>query len=231
MADERILNKIKSCMVLAQRSTNPHEAAVALAHAQKLMAKHGVDGTELALSAIGMSDADGGAYRATHPRYYHFLLAVVQSAFGVQAVIGGSKSQGGHVTFIGVSPNDQLAAYAFEVLWPQLTKARSEYVARLPHACKRTTKIRRGDAFAEGWCNAIYRQVSALKPTEVEASLIQQAIAAKFPAVTDSKVRELDSKRNDVTAAATAGYRAGRDVRLHQPVSGRETVKLGSDIG
>lgn len=228
MAEDRILDKIKACMELARRSTNPNEAAVALAHAQKLMAKHGISDTELELSAIGMTDANAGAYRETNPAYYHRLISLMKRAFGVKAVLGGWPGWHNKVTFIGVSPNNELAAYAFAVLWPQLVKARSEFIASLSNNCKRTTKTQRGDAFAEGWCHAIYQKVQALLPNEQELELIDRAIAAKFPDLTDSKVRKVDKKRKDVDSAWSAGRIAASGVQLHTPVSGRETAKLSN---
>ena len=41
MADDKILDKIKKCLVLAS-SANEHEAAAALRQAQKLMEAHGI---------------------------------------------------------------------------------------------------------------------------------------------------------------------------------------------
>ncbi len=54
MTRDKALAKIKKCLALG-RSTNPHEAAAAMRQAQKLMAEHGLNDTDVKLIPLHTS--------------------------------------------------------------------------------------------------------------------------------------------------------------------------------
>ncbi|MGN0925824.1 DUF7168 domain-containing protein [Ectopseudomonas mendocina] len=54
----------------------------------------------------------------------------------------------------------RLSGYAYQVLERQLQKARREFLAWPKNKrCKRSTKVARGDHFANGWIDAVYHKV------------------------------------------------------------------------
>ena len=84
---EKILEKLKKLLALS-KSDNPHEAALALQRAQKLMLAYNITQADLALSDIDESISDYWAAGSVNPpRYMLGLLDIIQVAFGVKSII------------------------------------------------------------------------------------------------------------------------------------------------
>jgi hypothetical protein len=108
-----VIEKIKKLLSLAN-SSNEHEAALAAAHAQRLLSEHN----------LGMADIDAAhkpdsAERVelhaakTLPKWLRYLSAGVCNAFDCQAI---HQPATGKLTFIGVGADAPVAAYTFSYL-------------------------------------------------------------------------------------------------------------------
>ena len=155
--NEKLLEKLKKLLALA-KSDNPHEAALALQRAQKLMQAYNITQADLALSDIDESVSHYWAAGSVNPpRYMLGLLDIIQVAFGVKSIIHSGFKPG--VGFYGNKDRVELASYTWEVLARQLIMARKNYIRQQNKRIKNTTKTSRGDKFAEGWVLAVRSEV------------------------------------------------------------------------
>lgn len=167
--NEKLLEKLKKLLALA-KSDNPHEAALALQRAQKLMQAYNITQADLALSDIDESVSHYWAAGSVNPpRYMLGLLDIIQVAFGVKSIIhSGFKPS---VGFYGNKDRVELASYTWEVLARQLIMARKNYIRQQNKRIKNTTKTSRGDKFAEGWVLAVRSEVHLFAMSREEREL------------------------------------------------------------
>ncbi len=216
MENEKILEKIKKCFALA-KSTNPHEAEIALRQARKLMEAHQLERSDVLASSVNEILMSAGKRPAT------WALCLGQScatAFGCTVLVLSTHS-GKQFIFIGQDGAPTFSQYAYEVLLRQLQSARKEYVNTL-YRCKLSTKRRRGDIFANTWVNAVRQLISqfAQKNSSAEES-ISAYITKHYPVVLTKELTHKKIAKNDRNAAYS-GFKAGRSAQIHQPM-GRES--------
>ncbi|EBH8909780.1 DUF2786 domain-containing protein [Salmonella enterica] len=225
--NEKLLEKLKKLLALA-KSDNPHEAALALQRAQKLMHAYNITQADLALSDIDESVSNYWAAGSVNPpRYMLGLLDIIQVAFGVKSIIhSGFKPS---VGFYGNKDRVELASYTWEVLARQLIVARKNYIRQQNKRIKNTTKTSRGDKFAEGWVLAVRSEVHLFAMSREERELASLWLEQKYPDSGTTTGRGAGKSR-DADMSRHIGYREGENVRLHQPVGGQEQRKLGSGL-
>jgi len=231
--NDKILQKIKKCLRLAQ-SSNPNEAAAAMRQAQKLMEIHGVTSDEVQISDVDSYTAATGAGK-TPPAYLAMLANMVASAFGAETIYKAgpdflSYRWVGRFEFYGVNGAGEISGYAFEVLARQLKKHRADYLATLNKRLKRTTKVRRGDLYAEAWINAASRQVTPHSRSEADDAALEIYKQSRFKSgLTTMKPRDnTKGMRHHDEGALAAGYRDGKKVKFHQGVNGSRQAALES---
>lgn len=154
MVRRRIVEKVRKCLALA-RSDAPNEAATALRQARALMAEHGIE--ERLVDVEGVRTANGRGETAA--RWRVMLGEMVCDAFGLRMIQIPRRGRS-EVEFIGKVPRPEIGAYAFDVLRRQLESGRRKFLQGL--RCRRATKTRRGDLFAEGWISAVRGKVKTL---------------------------------------------------------------------
>lgn len=223
--NEKVLEKLKKLLALA-KSDNPHEAALALQRAQKLMLAYNITQDDLALSDIDESISGYWAAGSVNPpRYMLGLLGIIQDAFGVKSIIhSGFKPS---VGFYGNKDRVELASYTWEVLDRQLVSARKNYIRQQNKRIKNTTKTSRGDKFAEGWVLAVSSEVHLFAMSREEQELAKLWLSQKYPD-TETTTGRKTGKSRDSDMSRHLGYKEGKNVRLHQPVNGQEQQKLGA---
>lgn len=222
--NEKILTKLKKLLSLS-KSNNPHEAALALQRARKLMDAFNITSEDVALSDIGEEISEYWPVGAMKPpRYMLGLLTIIQDAFGVKSLIlQGIKNR---VSFYGLKERTALAAYAYDVLGRQLIRARRDYIGQQNKRIKTSTKSRRGDKFAEGWIIAVLGEIEKLAMTAREEVFCQRWLEKKYTRHESISGRDARDVRG-ADKALNQGYQKGRQVQLHQPVNGHEQRKLG----
>lgn len=224
--NKRVMEKLKKLMALAQ-SGNPHEAANALAKAQKLMAEHQIDADSLELADLDECLVRMATNSDKPPRWSLMLVNLIRDAFGVEAVLTrGWVSATMQVQFYGLVERVEIAGYCHDVLRRQLVRARKDYISGLSKRMKPANKTARADQYCEGWCYGVRQAVDKLVPSEREQALMQryQEQVIKPNGTTTGRnagsVRGGDDARGD-------GYVAGRQVQLNHGMTGQETKKLG----
>jgi hypothetical protein len=180
--DRKILDKIKKCLRLAQ-SSNAHEAAAAMRQAQKLMQLHGVSTDDVVISEVESFTVKSGAGQIP-PAHLCMLANMVDKAFGAESVYSCGRHASrwvGRFEFFGANGTAEVAGYAYEVLARQLTRDRNAYLETLNKRIKRSTKVRRGDLYAQGWVNAVAKHVVPHQRTEAEERSIELYKAKRWP--------------------------------------------------
>lgn len=232
-ADPKILKKIKKCLALAQ-SNNANEAATALRQAHALMAKHSISSHEVAMSDIGEAEAISRTMARDKPAGWEVRLAArVGKAFGCQMLVArhvlrtrGYLNEGRYV-FVGLKDQAEVAAYTATVLIRKCKAARQAWLAErfggvgVGIKGMKAKKTRMGDAFAEGWVDAIGKLVIEFaNPQNVESAI------AKYvdEQTRGRKAQPRNLSREDIgdheLAAAMMGRKAAKDERLFRPMEG-----------
>jgi len=227
-----IIDRIKKLLALAN-SSNEHEAALAAAHAQRLLAAH-----NLAMADITASDRPQKADRVetdvarSLPKWIRHLSAAVSSAFDCQAVHHPAT---GKMTFIGVGADVQIAAYTFTYLDRTVRKLCAGYLKQ--HAgsmmAGRQRELLR-HSYNLGAVSTITRQLQdqkrqtpvtpgALVP--VKAGLISKAVNEMGP------IRTIRSRRSYISATAySQGQTDGQQVSIHQGLQHTGTPLKGLSL-
>ncbi|PAS97959.1 MAG: hypothetical protein CGU28_03205 [Candidatus Dactylopiibacterium carminicum] len=217
----KILDKIKKCMALAQ-SGNEHEAATALRQARALMESCGI--TQAEMLAIGVSEARAraGATEAP-PRWEIQLAGHIANVLGCRLMFSGSLlSSFGYVpewSFIGVYPANDVAQYAFEVLFRQASRARKQHIKDVLKRYKRSNKTRLADLFCEGWVQTAALQVAPLSGSVATEEALDAYTKVNHPETSTLDVRDRNAGRqfsNKEYASFTAGKDAGREAELNK---------------
>ncbi|MFJ7315240.1 DUF2786 domain-containing protein [Pseudomonas sp. NPDC098747] len=176
---ERIIRKIKRCMALSQ-SSNENEAATAIRHAQSLMREYRLTETDVRLSDVG--EVESSVSRPRRPAWDRYLSTIVAEVFGCQSLryTHWCKATGRRVeraTFVGVTPAQHIALYAYESLLTKVTLARREYAAGVRSGVHRSNYCAgtAADHFAIAWVLQVRDKLEALIPKGESDALIEQA--------------------------------------------------------
>jgi len=232
---ERAIRKIKHCLALSQ-SSNENEAATAMRQAQALMREYQLTETDVKLSDVG--EVESSMSRAERrPLWDQHLSAVVASVFNCTALryqhwcsIKNRRVE--RAKFVGVSPTQHIALYAYETLLAKLTHARNEYVAGVRSGRYRScySAPTAGDHFAIAWVGQVRSKLQELIPSGEEADALPQhsvgqglvAVEAQHQALIKAyladkrvgKARKARESELDLNAQI-AGMLAGRKVDVH----------------
>jgi len=227
--NEKILEKIKKCLRLAQ-SSNANEAAAALRQAQKLMDIHGISATDVQASDIESYSTKSGT-GMNPPSYVASLANIIALAFGANWLYRKSYDLGrwvGSVEYYGCNGSAEVCGYAFEVLSRQLKRDRTKYLAKLSKSLKRATKMRRGDLYASAWVHVVSKQITPHTRTSAESDAIKAYESARFRnGLTTSKAKDRTAgMRPGDGKAIHQGLQDGSKIQFHQGVKGRNQAAL-----
>lgn len=229
----KVTARIRRLMALGTRNSNPHEAARAVALAQRLMQRHGLTQDMLSLSDVNesvcfslTSDAD------KVPAWLSSLATVVCMATGCRCWFGwhihvssqGVSSVRRSLHFYGFSERPEVALYIYTVLQRQLRAATDAHMAGY-RTCRilLRTRRRRADQFREGWVSGVWQVLQSFSPSGEENTVLQRWLARRHAGepLADMTVRSAGKCRGDRTARV-AGFLAGRDTELHHGFGGAQ---------
>ena len=246
---ERVIRKIKHCLALAQ-SANENEAATALRQAQALMREHRLTDMDVKLSNVG--EVESALFRAKRrPAWDQQLSIAVAEAFSCTTLRRRRWSCLEDriiecATFVGISPAQNIALYAYEALHTKLTKARKEYCSAVRFGVHRSqySAETAGDHFALAWVWQVQSKLKALVPEADDDPLRRSgigqdlvAIQAQDKALISEYLATKDIKESRKTKgieldlnAQIAGILAGSKVDLHAGIArgGEDTLALSA---
>jgi len=229
MDDNRILDKIKKCLAMANSKTsNPNEAEIALRQARRLMDQYSLEmGDVLASMACEVSIRAGS--EGPPPAWRVRLADVCCLAFGTRLIISTSRFSASRFILVGCAAAPELTGYAYQVLGRQLQKARREYLDTQKR-CKRSTKVARGDAFANAWIDAVHSKIDAFAGVDDSvADAVEAFMQKNHPELGRFELKRRKLKSRD-EVAADAGYQAGKSAQLHQAVNHQPRARLTAGV-
>ena len=222
-----IIDRIKKLLALAG-SCNEHEAALAAAHAQRLLAAH-----NLAMADITASGRPQQADRVetdvarSLPKWIRHLSAGVSSAFDCQAIHHPAT---GKMTFIGIGADVQVAVYTFTYLDRTVRKLCSGYLkqrAGTAIAGRQRELIR--NSYYLGAVSTITRQLQEQKRqtpvtpgalVPIKEGLISKAMNEMGP------IRQMHSRRSYINATAyNQGQTDGQQVRIQKGLEQAQSTR------
>ena len=235
---ERALRKIKHCLALST-SANENEAATALRQAQALMREYRLTEMDVKLSDVGEIESKFSR-NERRPMWDQQLSGAVAEVFSCTSLRNRQwcKTKQRVVeraSFVGVTPAQNIALYAYEALLTKLTMARKEYAAGVRSGQHRSSYSAEtaGDHFALAWVGQVYGKLRVLIPQGEEDSIAtssdgrglvtlqsqDKALIAEYLANNGvgkaRKARETELDWN----AQIAGMLAGRNVDLHTGIA------------
>ncbi|WP_433884903.1 DUF2786 domain-containing protein [Pseudomonas vranovensis] len=235
---ERIIRKIKHCLALSA-SSNEHEAAAAMRQAQKLMRKYRLTELDVHISSVGKTY--GAQVKCRRPAWDRDLINVVAEAFNCKGFThsnwdADSGARRERALFVGVSPAQEIAKYAYDILLLKASAARKAHVAKIkrgeiPQA--RFTPETRGNHFAEAWVSEVRYKLQELVPEADESDELgisdEKALTiaeSKEHALISAFVHQLTKGKGPTTERErkmpdaniedlVLGMKAGRNVELN----------------
>jgi hypothetical protein len=231
---ERAIRKIKHCLALAQ-SANENEAATALRQAQALMREYRLTEMDVKLSDVGEVESQSSRIDR-RPQWDQQLSAAVAEVFGCSSLrsrkwCNQKDRLVERAMFVGVTPAQHIALYAYEALLTKLTQARKNYAAGVRAGRFRSNYSAEtaGDHFALAWVGQVYGKLKALVPKGEEDPAMQATASRDLVAVqthdqgliaeylADKKVGKARKTREAALDlnAQIAGMLAGQKVELH----------------
>ncbi|HCG2926648.1 TPA: DUF2786 domain-containing protein [Citrobacter freundii] len=233
---EKYLQRIKKLLAMARNNSSAEEAALAMGRAQKLMAEHKLNESDVDVMDINEAATQKAPSHAEKmPEYMAMLANMVARVFGVKFYTSHGcefwdQPAKRTIHYYGPDERPQVAAYSFEVLGKQLAKARREYIATMRKNIKPATKIARADTFCSAWVNGAYAVVSDFVVTEAETTLIEAYRERKLSKGMKPLVPRKPGKARGTDAAEIQGYSAGKNAQLHHAVnsSAPQPVQIGA---
>lgn len=228
MSNSRILEKIQKCMALSE-SSNAAEAAAGLRQAQKLMAKHNLNASDLELHTVSEAVARGATKAKTLPVWVAALRCTIAEVFNCE-VINRCWRMGGtwynYAVFIGVGEKPAAAQYTYEVLFRQITSDRNRFKGELQLQLTNSAKTRRCDLFCEAWISAVRDKVERVAMSDQDKTVVDRFKEKTYGDIPTSKSREQEPPKNlQEIEALFAGEEAGQKAQLFRGVNAREADK------
>lgn len=221
MEHRKIIDKICKCLRLSE-SGNPHEAAMALRQAHRLMQKYRIS-EELVRKAIVEESIVDIGQTYTPPFWVLALANLVADTFDCRVFVTRHYGCRPEYRFLGLDLSPELATYTFEVLLRQLTQAREEFILSLASENEAESR-RRGDVFAQAWLFRVARTVERFASnTEVLA-----AVDAHIQAVHGETVdlsREPAQPENGDYEDILSGMRAANEVSLFRSLANQPPLR------
>lgn len=232
----KITARIRRLMALGTRNSNPHEAARAVALAQRLMQRHGLTHDMVSLGTVSESVCLSLTSDAEKvPAWLNSLATVVCMAavcrcwFGWHIHTGtrGVDSIRRSLHFYGFRERPDVALYIYTVLQRQLRAATDAHMAGYhTRRILLRTRRRRAEQFREGWVSGVWQVLQSFVPSEDENTVLRRWLSLRHAgdALASVTVREAGNCRGD-RAARMAGFLAGRDSDIHHGLSGTQAPR------
>ena len=116
--EQKIIDKIQAILSRANNNANEHEAQVAMAHAQRLLLKHGLEMKDV--EEVESSDIKPGfeiTLGKRQPPEMQDIASILQEHFNVRCLFGqmkrGSRTESINISFVGRKHYCEVANYTY----------------------------------------------------------------------------------------------------------------------
>lgn len=229
MERSKLFDKIQKLMNLSA-SPNPHEAASALAMAQKLMAENNIGKLDLSSSQLGHVKVKS-AFSTSRIKDFELDLAyTVAGAFGCHVIWMAGNSNAllnedtwGKFMFIGGASEVPVVEHLFIVLQRKMTKGRADFLNGLG-PLTRQRKTLEGDGYCKGYARTVaaaVAKVASRAPKEVVDHYLESTLNIRMGASAKVQARRAGDE------GYGAGALAGSKEQLHRPMTTKAHKQIG----
>jgi len=211
MTRERIIERVRKLLALSN-SSNEHEAALAAAHAQRLLAEHNLAMSELEVQEEGAGEVELEVAKAV-PKWLSSLFATVANAFDCFPIVTSTQSCS-RLRFIGVGEDPGVAACTLQFLMKELRRLASVYLRNLDTRGGRlsaTERERIRTSYLLGGVHGVRQAMTAQKaqtPTTSRALVpVKDALIRQYR---EEHLGQLRTRRNRSSTVVSAAFHQGR---------------------
>ncbi len=229
MIPEKIMEKIKKCMALANdKGATDNEAAIALKQARALMEEYQVTDIDLELSLIQECSVSSAQKL---PQWQWNLIHLCGDVFNCKSYLQMRAGRKSTIQFIGLGGNPELCTYTYDVLLRQLRQARNEFIkTKLNRVRVAKNKTFRADQFCMGWVDSVYALIQDFMQYDVKQNqLVEKYMAEKLQL---RRSRSRDVKSASVLSCLSdraAGVSAGNRAQLHHATTYQQQSLINHD--
>lgn len=206
MTRERVIEKVRKLLALSN-SSNEHEAALAAAHAQRLLAEHNLAMSELEVKEEGAGEVVIEVAR-TVPKWLSSLFATVANGFDCFPIVTTTQSAS-RLRFIGVGEDPAVAACTLQFLIQELRRLATVYLRSFEAAAGKLPAVERQrvrNSYLLGGVQGVRQALAAQKaqtPTTSTALVpVKDALIRQYREEQIGAVRVQRSRRSTVLSAA-----------------------------
>ncbi|MGB4598452.1 MAG: DUF2786 domain-containing protein [Trichlorobacter sp.] len=232
MTRERVIEKVRKLLALSN-SSNEHEAALAAAHAQRLLAEHNLAMSELEVREEGAGEAELLVAR-TVPKWLSALFATVANGFDCFPIVTSSATCS-RLRFIGVGEDPAVASCTLQFLMQELRRLATAYLRASeggPHRLNPTERQRIRNSYLLGGVQGVRQALAAQKaqtPTTSTALVpVKDALIQQYREEQIGQVRMQRTRRSTVLSAAfQQGRTDGATLQMKPAAPGDEPLLPG----
>ena len=193
-----------------------HEAMAAASLAAELMAKHGIDEVELAMTTATSPEKTKGT------RWQGELAAVICHCTNTAAMLTG-----GAWHFVGREPGPEIAAYLRDLTVRAVESELRAFKGGPVYRRKRKLAVKRDLAaeFRDGMVTTLKRRLLKVFGPSIDPEQQKLAGQARDTMFGESRSIEIRERKLTLGEGYSAGRRAGADVALHHGVAGGQAPK------
>ncbi len=206
MTRERVIEKVRKLLALSN-SSNEHEAALAAAHAQRLLAEHNLAMSELEVREEGAGEAELLVAR-TVPKWLSSLFASVAGAFDCFPVVTTTPGES-RLRCIGVGEDPAVAVCTLAFLREELRRLASAYLRTVEAGHGRlsaTDRQRIRNSYLLGGVQGVRQALTAQKvktPTTGTALVpVKEALIRQYREEQLGRLRVQRTRRSTVFSTA-----------------------------
>lgn len=227
MTRERVIEKVRKLLALSH-SSNEHEAALAAAHAQRLLAEHNLAMSELEVREEGAGEVELQVAR-TVPKWVCALFATVAKGFDCFPIVTTTATCS-RLRFIGVGEDPEVASCTLQFLMAELRRLATAYLhtTTIGHGGLTPTERRRVRSSyllggVQGVRQALAAQQAQTPTTSTALVPVKDALIRQYREEQIGQLRMQRTRRSTVLSAAFEQGRtdgASLQVRPDTPGSG-----------
>lgn len=206
MTRERVIEKVRKLLALSN-SSNEHEAALAAAHAQRLLAEHNLAMSELEVQEEGAGEVVIEVAR-TVPKWLSSLFATVANGFDCFPIVTTTQSAS-RLRFIGVGEDPAVAACTLQFLMQELRRLATVYLrgfeaaaGKLPAAERQRVRNSYLLGGVQGVRQALAAQKAQTPTTSTALVPVKDALIRQYREEQVGSVRVQRTRRSTVLSAA-----------------------------
>lgn len=222
MTRERVIEKVRKLLALSS-SSNQHEAALAAAHAQRLLAEHNLSMSELEVREKGAGEVALEVAK-TVPKWLSSLFASVANGFDCFPIVTTTASCS-RLRFIGVGEDPAVACCTLQFLMQELRRLATVYLrsseaaqGRLSAADRQRIRSSYLLGGAQGVRQALMAQKAQTPTTSTALVPVKDALIKQYREQQIGAVRMQRTRRSTVFSAAFEQGRAdGATLQMRPP--------------